>query len=66
VKTAWETRNLSIWSRFTIPLQGSLDDDWKCEIVGEPAMETIEWIEIHFDSDAEMTLILDHFEFCGE
>ncbi|MDR0328650.1 MAG: serine/threonine protein kinase [Planctomycetaceae bacterium] len=64
-ETSWETRNLSIGSRFTVPLRGS-HDDWKCKIVGDPAMETIEWIEIHFDSDSEMTLIFEHFKFCGK
>jgi hypothetical protein len=62
---SWESRDLSHGSYVTVPLCGK-HDVWKCETVGEPAMETIEWIEIHFDSDSEMTLIFDNVKFLGQ
>ena len=64
-ESLWERRDQVGWSHFTIPLQGH-HDDWRREIIGEPAMKKIERVEIHFESDSEMTLIFANVKFRGE
>jgi len=64
-KEIWENRNIGGWSPFKIPLKGG-HDDWKRVHVGTPAMSKIEWIEVHFDTDSDITLNFDNIKFRRE
>jgi len=58
----WENRNWQNWVHFTIPMNGN-KEDWTRDHVGEPTMEKVEWLEIHFETDSESTLIFDNLKF---
>jgi hypothetical protein len=64
-ESLWGHRDHENWSHFTIPLQGH-PDDWRREIIGQPAIKRIEWIKIHAETDAEITLLFDNIKFRGE
>jgi len=64
-KELWETRNQTGWNFFTVPLRESREG-WSQRMEGEPALTNIKQIEIHFDADSEMTVILDNIKFQKE
>ena len=61
-KKLWDNRNRASWVPFTVPLSGNRDE-WNREIVGMPTIKKVEWIEIHFDADAETILNFGNFKF---
>jgi serine/threonine protein kinase len=61
----WKNRKRSNWFPFSVVL-GPGSADWVRRKIGIPTMEKIEWIEIHFEADSEMTLTLDNITFRKE
>ena len=64
-KNFWENRNSAGWTPFKIPLQET-GSDWQHDVIGKPVMEKIEWIRIHFETNAGMILNIDNFKFQNE
>jgi serine/threonine protein kinase len=44
----WSRRDYNKWSTYVVPLNGS--PDWSRTISDNPQIETIDWIEFHFES----------------